>query len=136
MLFWLLLSTALASRCPLKEAHVWNYYAEEWGYDEKPLQTLKRTDIQIGQHKAQWILLPKSCTKNSCDVTLVLAVSAGCWKPLLSVQGKAYPLKKGDWQKFEVISAASTINKAKTRKIQWQFDFKKLRFAQVLPAAN
>lgn len=136
MLFWLFLSTALASRCPLKEAHVWNHYAEEWGHEEKPVQTLKRTDIRIGEQKGQWLLLPKSCTKQSCDVTLILSVSVGCWKPLVSVQGKAYPLKKGDWQTFEVVGSASAINKSKTRKTQWQFDFKQMQFVQVLPKAN
>ncbi len=136
MLFWLLISSAIASRCPLKEAHAWNYYAEEWGHEEKPAQPLKRKDILIGQQKAQWLLLPKTCTKLSCDVSLILAVSSGCWKPLVSVQGKAYPLLKGDWQKFEVVGSSSTINKAKTRKVQWQFDFKRMQFEQVLPKAN
>jgi hypothetical protein len=131
MLFWLLLSTVLASRCPLKEAQVWNYYAEEWGHEERPVQILKRTDILIGPHKAQWLLLPKTCTKESCDVSLILAVSAGCWKPLVSVQGKAYPLKKGDWHKFEVVTTASAINKTKTRIVKWEFDFKKLQFNQL-----
>lgn len=136
MLVWFFISWLHAAPCPVAETAVWSHYADEWGHSELPKPTLTRQDIRIGTMAGQWIMWPKTCTKVSCDVSFLLKLKNGCWKPLLSVQGKVHPLKRGDWQKFVSVSPRSSIDAKKTRQTLWVFDLKGLQYSQQAPAAE
>ena len=129
-MLWLLLSTqVLAAECISSAESVWAHYADEWGHEEKPVQALIRKNITIGSLAGQWMYLPQSCTKDSCQVSFLLQEKA-CWKPLVSVEGKINSIKVGDWSRLKQRYNSSSINKEKSKEIVWTFDSKEKKFKQ------
>lgn len=123
-------------KCPLKESNIWAHYADEWGHDEKPEKLLTRKDIRINNHEAQWLYLPKTCTKNSCDVSFIVKISKDCWKPLLSLQGKVKSFQKNNWSKFKNSYIRSAVNKNIKAEQIWRFNEKDQKFEQEFKASR
>ncbi len=137
MILFFLISLAFSNDCPIQKSQFWSHYADEWGHEEKRVEKLKEKEIKIGLQKAIWVYLPKTCTKHGCDVSFLLQLpKTGCFKPMVSIQGRVQSFKKDDWSRFKNTYLRSSVDDKKKSEQIWVFDLKEKTFRQEMKATS